>query len=99
MEWAADGFNSVVVRTVKAANGTVIHEDTYRSNYRKVDGIIQVGRAPGDPKAGTRILVSDGLPPVATPKPTPTPTPKPTKAPTPTPTPAPTEAPATTPTT
>ncbi len=93
-EYAADGFNSVVVRTVRDASGGIIHEDTYRSNYRKVDGIIQVGRATGDPKAGTRILVSEGLPPVATPKPTPKPspdpTPKPTKAPTPTPMPTPT---------
>ena len=89
-EYAADGFNSVVVRTVKDASGILIHEDTFRSNYLKVDGIIQVGRATGDPKAGTRILVSDGLPPVSTPKPPPDPTPKPTKAPTPSPDPTPT---------
>jgi vancomycin resistance protein YoaR len=76
VEYAADGFISVVNRTVRDANGNVIHTNTWRSNYRKVDGIILVGRAPGDPPAGTRILVSQGLPPL-TPPPTPTPTPDP----------------------
>ena len=81
IEWAADGFNSVVTRVVRDANGQIIHQDTLRSSYKKVDGIILVGRAPGDPAAGTQIPVSQGLPPINTPKPTPTPTPTGTPTP------------------
>lgn len=98
-EYAADGFNSVVIRTVRDASGNVIHTDTIRSSYRKVDGIILVGRYPGDPPAGYRWPVSQGIPSAPGPRPTPTPdgtktprptddpgsTPKPSKSPKPTP--------------
>ncbi len=78
-EYAADGFTSSVTRTVRDANGNVIHENTIRSNYRRVDGIVMVGRMAGDPPAGTRIPYSQGLPPA--PNPTETPDPNPTDPP------------------
>ncbi|CAN5795842.1 VanW family protein [soil metagenome] len=97
-EYPADGFSSVVVRTVRDAAGNIIHQDTIRSGYRKVDGIVLVGRLPGDPPAGTRIPYGD-LPPAPTPTPGPTtppanpPTNGPTNPPTTDPTPGPTKTP------
>jgi vancomycin resistance protein YoaR len=104
-EYKADGFDSVVIRTVRDAAGNIIHQDTITSSYRRVDGIILVGRYPGDPPAGTRWPVSQGIPNAPGPKPTATPGPthtaKPTNNPTPTPdnTPKPTKKPTPTPTT
>jgi hypothetical protein len=100
VEFKADGFDSVVIRTVRDASGNIIHQDTIRSSYRKVDGVILVGRYPGDPPAGYQWPVSQGIPPAPGPKPTPKPsstpgstkTPKPTNTATPTPTPTPTTA-------
>jgi len=94
VEFKADGFDSVVVRTVRDASGNIIHQDTINSSYRKVDGVTLVGRYPGDPPAGYQWPVSQGIPPAPGPKPTPKPTqtptgtktPKPTHQPTPTPT-------------
>jgi vancomycin resistance protein YoaR len=62
---AYDSFDSVVTRTVKNANGKVIHRDIFRSHYRKLDGLTLVGRYKKDPPAGTRILKEDypGPPP------------------------------------
>lgn len=60
VEWPVVGYKSVVVRTVRDATGSVIHEDTYFSNYRRIDGITQVGRYPGDPEHGTFETVSGG---------------------------------------
>lgn len=54
-----DGFHSVVVRTVKDASGNVIWKDTFNSQYRMLPGLIDLGRKPGDPPAGTRVLVPD----------------------------------------
>ncbi len=88
-EYKADGFNSVVVRTVRDANGVIIHQDTITSSYRRVNGVILVGRYPGDPPAGYQWPVGQGIPSAPGPKPTPTPTPtNPGKTPTPTPPPA-----------
>jgi vancomycin resistance protein YoaR len=50
-----DGFHSVVVRTVKDANGNVIWKDTFNSQYSMLPGLTNLGRKPGDPPAGTRI--------------------------------------------
>jgi vancomycin resistance protein YoaR len=44
IEYAVDGFNSVVVRTVRDAAGTMIHHDTFVSGYHRVLGIVLVGR-------------------------------------------------------
>lgn len=69
-----DGYNafeSWVTRTVKDAAGNVIHEDTFHSKYRLLDGLIKVGRYPGDPEAGTKILAADYPGPPPEPPPTP----------------------------
>lgn len=85
VEYKADGFNSVVVRTVHDANGAVLHQDTITSSYRKVDGVILVGRYPGDPPAGYQWPTSQGIPPApgGNPPPTTDPggSPEPTKSP------------------
>jgi vancomycin resistance protein YoaR len=84
-EYPTDGFDTSATRTVKDSSGNVIHTDTWKSHYTKVDGILQIGGS---------------APPSETPTPSPgapTPTPGPTPTPAP-PTPAPTPAPAVTPT-
>lgn len=58
VEFAFDGFDSVVTRTVSAADGATIHYDTFRSSYRRVIGLILIGREPEDPPAGTRVRMS-----------------------------------------
>jgi vancomycin resistance protein YoaR len=55
VEYPITGFKATVVRTVRDADGNVIHRDTYFSNYRTIDGIVQVGRRPGDPEHGTKV--------------------------------------------
>jgi vancomycin resistance protein YoaR len=55
VEYRINGFQAVVIRTVRDANGEVIHRDTFRSNYRAIDGITLLGRSPGDPKARTKV--------------------------------------------
>jgi hypothetical protein len=62
-----------VSRTVRDKSGRVIHSDTWFSDYRRVNGIVLVG------KSSTP----------ATPKPTPNPAPTPAPTPAPDPTPAP----------
>lgn len=101
-----DAFESWVTRTVRDAQGNVIHEDTFYSRYKKLDAITFVGRFPGDPVAGTQIRPEQypGAPqPNPTPGPDPTPDPPPDPQPTktpkpPKPTPAPTAEPTPTPT-
>lgn len=73
-DYAVDGFNSSVGRTVRDRNGNILHQDTFRSDYRRVDGVVLVGRVAGDPPAGTRIPFSDGLPPAPNPTDDPDPT-------------------------
>jgi len=58
-EFRSPGFRSSVTRTVRDAAGNIIHEDTFNSDYRNVNGIYMVGRFPGDPRPGTRILASE----------------------------------------
>ena len=60
VEGAYNGFDSSVTRTVRDADGTVIHVDTWFSHYNAVNGVTQVGPA---------------LPPPPTPVPTPEPIP------------------------
>jgi vancomycin resistance protein YoaR len=80
-EFGADGFNSIVSRTVRDRAGAVIHQDTFRSNYRTVNGIVMVGRCNGDPASGQTQPLDQPLPncggggPTPTPKPTQTPGP------------------------
>ncbi len=58
VEFTVNGFDSTVVRTVKDASGNVIHQDTFKSNYKTIDGLILVGRYAGDPSSGTKVLES-----------------------------------------
>ena len=45
-------MNVTVVRTVRDTNGNVIHRDTFRSNYKTINGITQIGWQEGDPRPG-----------------------------------------------
>ena len=83
VEYARDGFESWVTRTVRDRSGTVLHQETFYSKYRTIKGITLVGRYSGDPKKGTQVLASAYRP--TRPAPPPDPTPDPTPAPTPTP--------------
>ena len=56
VEFTVNGFDSTVVRTVKDASGNIIHQDTFKSSYKTIDGLIMVGRVPGDPPSGTKVL-------------------------------------------
>jgi len=58
VEFQVDGFDSTVVRTVRDSAGNVIHEDTFKSKYKTIDGLVLVGRYAGDPPAGTKVLAS-----------------------------------------
>jgi vancomycin resistance protein YoaR len=69
IEYPVDGMSVWVTRTVRDKSGRVLHNDTWFSDYRRVNGIVLVGK---------------GSTP-STPKPTPTPAPDPTPAPTPAP--------------
>jgi vancomycin resistance protein YoaR len=55
LEYPRNGFESWVTRTVRDASGKVIHQETFYSKYRTINGILLVGRAPTDPPAGTRV--------------------------------------------
>ncbi|MGH2456397.1 MAG: VanW family protein, partial [Candidatus Limnocylindria bacterium] len=61
VEYPHNGFDSVVTRTVRAADGEVIWTNTWHSAYRTVNGITEVGPKPAAPPS--------------TPAPTPTPAP------------------------
>ncbi len=43
VEYASNGFDAWVTRTVTDASGAVIHEETFYSHYATVNGLIQVG--------------------------------------------------------
>jgi vancomycin resistance protein YoaR len=43
VEYMHDGFNAVVTRWVRDANGNILHENTWYSDYRTVNGITEVG--------------------------------------------------------
>lgn len=58
VEFVVDGFDSTVIRTVKDAAGSIIHQDTFKSNYDTINGLVMVGRYPGDPPDGTTVLAS-----------------------------------------
>jgi vancomycin resistance protein YoaR len=53
VEFPTNGFQSVVVRTVRDSDGNVIHQDTISSKYVRVTGVTLIGRLPTDPPAGT----------------------------------------------
>jgi vancomycin resistance protein YoaR len=72
IEYPVDGKQVWRTVTVYNADGSVLREKTYYSNYARITGIVLVGQGP----AGQ---------PEPTPEPTPDPTPDPTPEPTPTP--------------
>ena len=47
VEYLHDGFNAVVTRWVRDANGNILHENTWYSDYRTVNGITEVGPSRG----------------------------------------------------
>ncbi len=63
IEYPVDGKKVWVTRTVRDANGKIIHENTYYSNYARITGIVEIGTA--------------GAKPAPAPTPTPAPTPPP----------------------
>jgi vancomycin resistance protein YoaR len=46
-EYPTDGYDTSRTRTVTDSTGKVIHTDTWKSHYITVDGILQIGVAPG----------------------------------------------------
>jgi vancomycin resistance protein YoaR len=75
IEYPVKGMQVWVSRTVRDAAGTVIHSNTWYSNYKRVNGIVLVGVKATTPSPAP----TPG--PVPTPAPTPEPTPEPTPAP------------------
>lgn len=68
LEYPTNGFISSVTRTVRDAAGNIVHQDTFSSKYIRVNGITLIGRTAGDPKAGTKVLRTDGLKPIEPPE-------------------------------
>jgi vancomycin resistance protein YoaR len=44
IEYPAAGFDSWVTRTVRDRTGRIVHQETFRSHYSRVDGITLIGR-------------------------------------------------------
>lgn len=55
IELPHNGFDATVTRYVYDADGNLIHQNTYHSDYGRVTGVTLFGRRPGDPPAGTVI--------------------------------------------
>jgi vancomycin resistance protein YoaR len=70
IEYPVNGMQVWVTRTVRDAKGTVIHSNTWYSNYKRVNGILLIGKAPTPTPTPTPK-------PSATPAPTPVPPPAP----------------------
>jgi vancomycin resistance protein YoaR len=49
IEFPVDGKDVWVTRTVKDAQGTVLHQETYYSHYARITGIVLIGVAPAPP--------------------------------------------------
>src|SRR5450830_1025166 len=45
-EYVTDGYDTSVTRVVKDSSGTVLHNDTWKSHYVKVNGVLQIGGSP-----------------------------------------------------
>jgi vancomycin resistance protein YoaR len=72
IEYPVNGMQVWVTRIVRDKNGKLVHNDTWYSDYKRVNGIVLVGK---------------GAPTSSKPKPDPKPKPSPTPAPTPAPVP------------
>ena len=78
VEYPHDGFKSTVTRTVYGADGAVLHENVWFSDYRAVNGITLVGptaEAPPPPEEGAGATA--GAPPTGDPPADPPATPAP----------------------
>jgi vancomycin resistance protein YoaR len=84
-EYATDGFDTTVTRTVTDASGTVIHNDTWSSHYSVVNGQVQIGGPPPTPSQSPGSPSPSPAPsaPVPDPVPTPVPSAPPPASPTP----------------
>ncbi|MFZ5853144.1 MAG: VanW family protein [Chloroflexota bacterium] len=69
VEYPVEGKDVWVTRTVRDADGNIVHEETYYSHYARIDGLILVGTGGSSPS------------PTPSPTPSPGPTPTPTPAP------------------
>jgi vancomycin resistance protein YoaR len=49
IEFPVDGKDVWVTRTVKDAQGNVLHQETYYSHYARITGIVRIGIAPTPP--------------------------------------------------
>ena len=58
-EYVTDGYDTSVTRVVKDSSGTVLHNDTWKSHYVKVNGVLQIG---GSPPPSTTSSPSPGAP-------------------------------------
>jgi vancomycin resistance protein YoaR len=52
-EYPTAGFSTSRTRTVTDSTGKVIHSDTWYSKYKKVDGLLQIGRSAAPPPTPT----------------------------------------------
>jgi len=75
IEYPVSGMQVWVTRTVRDASGAVIHSDTWYSNYKRVNGIVLVGRKETTPSPSPSPSPSPdpSTPPAADPAPTPAP--------------------------
>jgi vancomycin resistance protein YoaR len=76
IEYPVAGRKTWVTRTVRDANGRVIHQEVWFSHYKRVDGIILVGTGGGSTQAAS----APAAPPAAQPTPAP-PAPAPSPSP------------------
>jgi vancomycin resistance protein YoaR len=60
IEYPAAGYASWVTRTVRTAEGSILHEDTFYSKYARIPGVTLVGRSAGDPPHGTEVRLGRG---------------------------------------
>ncbi|MEP7082372.1 MAG: VanW family protein [Chloroflexota bacterium] len=67
-----NGFNASVSRTVRDADGNIVHQDNWFSDYRAVNGVVVTGpNAPAAPAQGDGGTAGGGAVPPPTPAPTP----------------------------
>jgi vancomycin resistance protein YoaR len=67
VEYMHNGFDAVVSRTVRDADGAVLHGDTWVSHYRTVNGITEVGPAPAATPTPTASPQPSSPPPSSSP--------------------------------
>jgi hypothetical protein len=68
LEYPTNGFRSTVVRTVRDADGNIIHQDTFASKYIRVHGITLIGWQEGDPPIGESLPSPNPLTPIQPPE-------------------------------